>query len=196
MYICLLGACLVGISQQTFFSYLMNFVIKTLGFGDGFVVPMAVIIPGAAVMTGIMGVLFDRFGRARFYLPLLLSAIVGILSFYSLQYVEGALFSILLFGGGVLMMGGLLSLSGALTAAFQDYIPTGYTGRFQGVRMCFTVLLPMIVGPIISLCIGLDAMGINGADFMPTYNIFLAAAVVAVPAVIPLLLLMKGEGRK
>jgi hypothetical protein len=39
-------------------------------------------------------------------------------------------------------------------------------------------------------------MGINGADFMPTYNIFLAAAVVAVPAVIPLLLLMKGEGRK
>jgi hypothetical protein len=62
--------------------------------------------------------------------------------------------------------------------------------------MCFTVLLPMIVGPIISLCIGLDAMGINGADFMPTYSIFLAAAVVAVPAAIPLLLLMRRESRK
>ena len=195
MYVCLLGACLVGISQQTFFSYLMNFVIKTLGFGDGFVLPMAVIIPGAAVMTGVMGVLFDRFGRARFYLPLLLAGTLGILSFYSLQFVEGFLFSLLLFGGGVLMMGGLLSLTGALTAAFQDYIPTGYTGRFQGVRMCFTVLLPMIVGPIISLCIGLDAMGINGADFMPTYHIFLAAAVVAVPAAIPLLLLTKKEKR-
>ena len=195
MYVCLPGACLVGISQQTFFSYLMNFVIKTLGFGDGFVLPMAVIIPGAAVMTGVMGVLFDHFGRARFYLPLLLAATLGILSFYSLQFVEGFLFSLLLFGGGVLMMGGLLSLTGALTAAFQDCIPTGYTGRFQGVRMCFTVLLPMIVGPIISLCIGLDAMGINGADFIPTYHIFLAAAVVAVPAAIPLLLLTKKEKR-
>ena len=39
----------------------------------------------------------------------------------------------------------------------------------------------------------MDAMGMNGADFMPTYNIFLAAAIVAVPAAIPLLLLMKGE---
>jgi hypothetical protein len=115
---------------------------------------------------------------------------------YLLQFLGGGAQTAVLYIGGVLMMGGLLSLSGALTAAFQDYIPTGYTGRFQGVRMCFTVLLPMIVGPIISLCIGLDAMGINGADFMPTYNIFLAAAVVAVPAVIPLLLLMKGEGRK
>lgn len=193
MYVCLAGAALVGISQQTFFSYLINFVVTTLGFGDGFVIPMAVIIPGAAIFTGLMGVLYDRFGRFHFYLPLLGTAIIGILSFYCLQFTEGVLFSLLLFGGGVLMMGSLLSLTGALTAAFQDYIPAGYTGRFQGVRMCFTVLIPMIVGPIISLCIGLDAMGINGESFTPPYAIFLAAAIVALPAAIPLLLLRKRE---
>ena len=154
---------------------------------------MAVIIPGAAIFTGLMGVLYDRFGRFHFYLPLLGTAIIGILSFYCLQFTEGVLFSLLLFGGGVLMMGSLLSLTGALTAAFQDYIPAGYTGRFQGVRMCFTVLIPMIVGPIISLCIGLDAMGINGESFTPPYAIFLAAAIVALPAAIPLLLLRKRE---
>ena len=193
MYVCLAAACLVGIAQQTFFSYLMNFVIRTLGYGDGFVVPVAVIIVGAAVMTGVCGVLFDKIGRRHFYLPLLLLVILGTLSMYLLQFVGGALATALLFGGGVLMMGSILSLTGALTATFQDHIPLGCEGRFQGVRMCFTVLIPMIVGPIISMCIGLDAMGLNGADFAPTYTIFLAASIVAVPAAIPLLVLRRAE---
>ena len=195
MYVCLAGACLVGIAQQTFFSYLMNFVIRTLGYGDRFVIPVAVIIVGAAVMTGLCGVLFDKCGRRHFYLPLLLLVILGTLSMYLLKFVGGGFATVLLFGGGMLMMGAILSLTGALTAAFQDYIPIGCEGRFQGVRMCFTVLLPMIVGPIISMCIGLNAMGLNAADFVPTFEIFLAASIVAVPAAIPLLFLRRAEGR-
>ncbi len=187
MYVCLAAACIVGIAQQTFFSYLINFVVRTLGFGDGFVIPMAVIIVGAAVMTGACGVLYDRIGRKHFYLPLLALVILGTLSMYLLRFLEGAAISAVLFVGGTLMMGAILSLTGALTAAFQDYIPKGFEGRFQGVRMCFTVLIPMIVGPIISMCIGLDAMGLNGADFAPTYEIFLAASIVAIFAVIPLI---------
>ena len=186
MYVCLSTACIVGISQQTFFSYLMNFVIRTLGFGDGFVIPVAVIIVGAAVLTGICGVLLDRFGRKRFYFPLLVLTVVGTLSMYLLRFLSGGALTLVLYVGGILMMGGVLSLTGALTAAFQDYIPKGYEARFQGVRMCFMVLIPMIVGPIISLIIGLDAMGLNGADFAPTYEIFLAAAIVAVLAAVPL----------
>lgn len=188
MYVCLAAACIVGIAQQTFFSYLMNFVIRTLGYGDGFVIPVAVIILGAALLTGGCGVLFDRFGRKHFYLPLLLLVVVGTLSMYLLKFMKGGAATVVLYVGGVIMMGAILSLTGALTAAFQDYIPGGYEGRFQGVRMCFIVLVPMIIGPIISMCIGLDAMGMNGADFAPTYEIFLAAAIVALPAAVPLLL--------
>ena len=183
-YLCLAAACLVGISQQTFFSYLINFVVKTLGYGDGFVIPMAVIIVGAAAVTGVVGFLGDRFGRRRFYFPLLAAACLGILSMYLLQFIGGS--PAILYSGGVLMMGGILALTGLLSAAFQDHIPRGFEGRFQGVRMTFTVLIPMIVGPIISLIIGLDAMGMNGADFTPTYAIFLAAAVVGVLAAVPL----------
>ena len=84
------------------------------------------------------------------------------------------------------MMGGVLALTGLLSAAFQDLIPTGCEGRFQGVRMCFTVLLPMIVGPLISLAIGLDAMGMNGDAFVPPYSIFLAGAIIAATAAVPL----------
>ena len=195
MYVTLTATCLVAVSQQTFFSYLINFVIKTLGFGDGFVIPMAVIIVGAAAVTGAFGAFFDRCGRKRFYLPLLLLTILGTLSFYLLKFVQGGVRTAVLYIGGIAMMGGILALTGALQSAFQDYIPAGCEGRFQGVRMCFSVLIPMIVGPIISMLIGLDAMGMNGEDFAPTFEIFLAAAIVAVFAVIPLLAVRRDAER-
>lgn len=195
LYVCLATSCIVGISQQTFFSYLINFVIQTLGYGDGFVIPMAVIIVGAAVLTGVCGALTDRFGRRSFYIPLLLCAIVGTFAMYLLQFLSGGAQAAVLYIGGVLMMGAILALGGALSSAFQDYIPRGYEGRFQGVRMCFTVLIPMIVGPIISLCIGLDAMGMNGENFTPPYAIFLAATVVAIFALIPICFVRRDADR-
>lgn len=195
MYVCLLTVCIVGISQQTFFSYLMNFVIVTLGYGDGFVVPVAAIILGAAAITGIVGVLSDRFGRKHFYLPLFVGAILGTFSLYCLQYLGGATQAAVLYIGGILMLGSVLALGATLSASFQDYIPRGCEGRFQGVRMCFTVLVPMIVGPVISLCIGLDAMGMNGAEFTPPYAIFLAATLVAIPALPTLLLVRRDADR-
>ncbi len=193
LYITLIAACLIGIAQQTFFSYLINFLIITLGLGDGFVIPMAVIIVGSAVVTGVLGFLFDKFGRKRFYYPMLLMTIVGILSFFSLQFLDGGLRTAVLFIGGIVMMGGILSLIGAFNANFQDYIPEGSQGRFQGVRMCFTVLIPMIIGPIISLILGLDAMGLNGSDFVPPYTLFAAAAVVAALSAIPITIIRKAS---
>lgn len=193
LYICLAAACLIGIAQQTFFSYLINFLSITLELGDGFVVPMAVIIVLSAAFTGLFGALSDRFDRARFRIPLIIITVVGIASFYLLQYMQGALKTAVIYFGGTLMMGGILSLTGSFTSTFQDYIPTGCEGRYQGVRMCFMVLIPMIVGPIISLLIGLDAMGLNGSDFVPPYSVFLAAAIVASLAAIPALMMNKME---
>ncbi|MBQ7058068.1 MAG: MFS transporter [Firmicutes bacterium] len=191
IYVCLAAACIIGIAQQTFFSYLINFLIVTLGLGDSFVIPMAVIIVGAAVFTAVMGILFDKFGRKHFYYPLLIIMILGILSFWALQFTDGAVKTVVLYLGGVLMMGGILSLTGAFTSSFQDYLPEGTEGRFQGIRMCFMVLIPMIIGPIISLMIGLDAMGMNGENFVPPYAMFLAAAIVALLAALPIWLVRK-----
>ena len=193
LYVCLLAYCLVGIAQQTFFSYLINFVVVTLGFGDGFVIPMAVIIVGAAAVTGACGFLSDRYGKKRFYYPLLAAAVLGMLLMYLLRFLDGTPRTLLLYIGGILMMGGILALTGTLTATFQDRIPKGYEGRFQGVRMCFTVLIPMIIGPIVSLLIGLDAMGLNGENFTPPYAIFLAGAIIGSLAAFPLFFVQRKE---
>jgi MFS family permease len=195
MYVCLAATCVVGISQQTFFSYLINFIVETLGFGDGFIIPMAVIIVGAAVVAGVMGFLYDKVGRKHFFVPLLAVLIVSTLALYLIKFAEGTVRVAVAYVAGVLMMGSVLSLSSALNASFQDYIPTGYEGRFQGVRMCFTVLIPMIVGPLISMGIGLDAMGMNGDSFKPPFEIFLAASIVAVLAFVPIFFVRKDATR-
>ncbi len=198
LYIALAAYCVVAIAQQTFFSYLINFVQVTLGYGDGFIVPMAVVIVGAAVVTGVLGVAFDKVGRKHFYFPLLVGVILGCLSFYLARFVPiGGGRDALVYIGGIVMMGSILSLTGALGATFQDNIPEGCEGRFQGVRMCFTVLVPMIIGPIVSLIIGLDAMGINSAEnFTPPYEIFLAAAIIAAIGFIPLYFVRKSHSAK
>lgn len=196
LYVALTASCIVGIAQQTFFSYLINFVTVTLGLGDGFVIPLAVIIVASAVFTGVCGMMYDKFGRKKFYIPLLIIMILSTLSLYLIKFTNGgAGMQAILYVGGIFMMGAILSLGGALGATFQDYIPKGYEGRFQGVRMCFSVLIPMIVGPIISMIIGLDAMGMNGANFVPPYEIFLAAAVISVFAIIPIIFVIKDSTR-
>lgn len=197
LYVTLTASCIIGIAQQTFFSYLINFVTVTLGLGDGFVIPLAVIIVASAVFTGVCGMMYDKFGRKKFYIPLLVIMILSTLSLYLIKFTPqgSAGMQAILYIGGIFMMGAILSLGGALGATFQDYIPTGYEGRFQGVRMCFSVLIPMIIGPIISMIIGLDAMGMNGADFVPPYEIFLAAAIISVFAIIPIIFVIKDSSR-
>ncbi len=195
LYVTLIAACLVGIAQQTFYSYLINFLIITLGLGDGFVIPMAVIILGSAIVTGIFGFMFDKYGRKRFYYPVLLMTVLGILSFFCIQYFSGTARNLILYVGGIVMMGGLLSVLAALNANFQDLIPENSQGRLQGVRMCFTVLIPMIIGPIISLILGLDAMGINGSDFVPPFSLYAAAAIVATIAFIPVTVIRRNAAR-
>lgn len=195
LYVCLATSCILGISQQTFFSYLINFVQNTLELGDNFVVPLAVVIIGAAVFTGVMGVLFDKLGRKHFYLPLLTVIVACTLIVYLMEFMPKAAWLPVLYVAGIFMLGSILSLSAALMASFQDYIPTGTEGRFQGVRMCFNVLLPMIIGPLITLIIGLSDVDTSAAGFKPPFKIFLAASIVAVLAFLPLYFVRKDSDR-
>ena len=195
MYVCLSALCLIGIAQQTFMSYLFSFVNVTLGITD-YLVPLAVVIILSAAITGGMGVLFDKFGRKNFYLPLVAVVVVGTLIVYLMKFMSQSAYLPLLYVGGTIMLGTMLCLAGGLTAAFQDYIPKGFEGRFQGVRMCFTVLIPMIIGPLITLAIGINSFdSMDSATTKPPFEIFLAAAIIALLAFIPVFFVRKDADR-
>lgn len=76
-----------------------------------------------------------------------------------------------------------------------DSYPEGDVGKFQGVRMVFMVLLPMVIGPPIGATI-IRAFGIPTVDgFIPTPEIFIIGGIIASLAVIPILFIKKSEGR-
>ncbi len=196
MYVTLSAMCILGIAQQTFMSYLINFIEKTLGITN-YILPLGIIIVGAAILTGLGGVLFDKFGRKHTYFPLLTLIVVGALIIYLMEFMPKSSYETILIVLGIVLMGGILCMGGALASSFQDYIPKGYEGRFQGVRMCFTVLVPMIIGPIISLAIGINSFDPLDpvAKNQPPFLLFLAAAIIAVFAAVPIFFIRKDADR-
>ena len=81
-------------------------------------------------------------------------------------------------------------------AAVKDFIPEGKAGLFQGIRMIFAVMLPMIIGPVIGdmACQHAAQTIINevGAEvIVPAKDMFLWAGVVCIFALVPLYFLIK-----
>lgn len=195
MYVTLAVVCLLGIAQQTFMSYLINFIANTLGITN-YIVPLAAIIVVGAVITGVLGVFFDKIGRKKFYFPLLAILIVGAIVVYCMEFMPQNAYLPILIVGGIILLGAMLALGGALTSTFQDYIPKGAEGRFQGVRMIFTVLIPMVLGIAIAQVVGINSLDAHDAgQTTPPFELFLAAAVIVALAAIPLFFVFKDADR-
>ncbi len=191
MFVCLLCLCLLGIAQQTFMSYIISFITVTLGITD-YALPFGIVVVASALITAFAGVLYDKFGRKHFYIPLAIFAAVGTFLIYAMKFMDSSAYLPMLYLGGVIMLGANLSLYGGLQATFQDYIPKGMEGRFQGVRMCFMVLIPMIVGPLISLSVGVNSFdNMDAGVSAPPFEFFLIAAIVVVISIIPLAIVRK-----
>ena len=87
-----------------------------------------------------------------------------------------------------------------LSGVIRDHTPAGKAGHFQGIRMIFGVLLPMIFGPAIGAAVirGSDStyVDLGVVKTVPTPSIFLAAAIVLLLILPPVLALKKKEGTK
>jgi hypothetical protein len=96
--------------------------------------------------------------------------------------------TLILFGiGGFIMITGFIFISALSGAITRDYTPKSDTGKLQGVRIIFSVLIPMLAGPTIGNAInkarniplvdgGADAMT---TEFIPAPEIFLAASLIS-----------------
>ena len=79
-----------------------------------------------------------------------------------------------------------------LNSTVRDYTPEDKTGLFQGIRMIFFVLIPMIVGPSIGDRVCKAYAGDDGlSNYEPCAQMFLAAAIVALLVLIPCIILRK-----
>ena len=98
---------------------------------------------------------------------------------------------------GCVMMSGYMLVTAILSGVIRDHTPAGKAGHFQGIRMIFGVLLPMILGPAIGAAVirGSDStyVDLGVVKTVPTPSIFLAAAVVLLLILPPVLALRKKE---
>ncbi len=197
LYVVLITVCIIGVSQQVFMAYLLNFIINTLGITN-YIPPFAIVIVLSAAITGLMGIVFDKKGRKPFYIPCIIIVSISLLVIYLMKFMPQSTYLPLLLTGGSIMLGATLTINTGLMSAFQDYLPKGYEGRFQGVRMCFIVLLPMIIGPLVSLALGINTLSASGDTSgltKPPFEFFLAASIISVFALVPVIFVVKDADR-
>ena len=80
---------------------------------------------------------------------------------------------------------GYFLMSVIATAMFKNLTPEESRGKFEGVRMVFVVLLPMIIGPQIGSAL-IDAYGIAPI-------LYIVTGIVGLLAYIPIVLIKKTE---
>ena len=91
---------------------------------------------------------------------------------------------------------GFIIMTIQLNAAIKDFIPVGKAGLFQGIRMIFVVLIPMVAGPALGdlACRNSAVKYTNeyGVEtLVPSSSMFLYAAIVAVFVFLPLIFLIR-----
>ena len=188
LYLSLAGMCVFSIAVQVFFPYLIIYMQHYLMLQNYAIVLGAVLLVASAV-TLIFGQFIDRFGKLRFAVPAAFVMLAGLIAMY---YARGMGWVI---PCGMIMMSGYMLLSSALNAQMRELTPADQAGHFQGIRMIFSVMVPMIIGPFIGAAViregGATYVDLGQVKTVPKPAIFLGAAVVLTLLAIPLFLLSR-----
>ena len=198
-YVCLLIVVIYGIACQIFLPYMIIYMREYLGFTD---IEYSVVFGGAIALGAVINILVtriaERFNKITLYYVAASVMAAGLLAMYFSKGM-GKTLDLVCFGiAGLVMITGYILVAALTGSTLRDYTPDGVAGKLQGVRMVFSVLIPMLIGPFIGNSIN-KAMNIPmketaGADLMttsyvPAPEIFLAAAICSaiMLALIPLL---------
>ncbi len=189
LYISLIIILIYGVALQVFMPYLIIYMKTYLGFS---VLEYSLVF-GLAILLG-AGVnlyltrLSDK--KSKTHMLYIASAIftVGILGMYFAKGMD-KIALIIVFGiFGFIMITGNILLSALVGSLVRDYTPEGEVGKLQGVRMVFSVLIPMIAGPLIGNAINkarniplpdLDSADVMTTEYIPAPEIFLASAIIS-----------------
>lgn len=200
LYLILSSICIFNIAFQVFFPYLfvyLQYVVLADSANSALLSPISpalIIVAVVAIIAIVAGIviLMKLSNKNKFlgFIPGVILLILGLIVFSS-----GTSLYIILAGLAPTLIGYLV-LTIQLNASIRDFTPPEKTGLFQGIRMIFVVLLPMVVGPMIGdiACRNAGAIYTNeyGVEtIVPDATMFVYSAIIAVLVFIPLLLLKK-----
>jgi MFS family permease len=192
LYLSFAAFCLFSVAVQVFFPFLIIYIQYYLGIMD-YALVLGVVLILASVASVLSGKWIDRFGKLRFTVPAAAVMLAGLIGMFFVRSQIGVMIA------GTVMMSGYMMLTATLSANIRDWTPTDKVGHFQGIRMIFQVLLPMIIGPNIGAAVirsnPMTYEDLGQIKTVPTPGIYLAAAVVLLLIAVPVLLLKKRARR-
>lgn len=193
LYLALAALGVYCMSQQVYMPYLIIYIQRFLGYTD-----YTLLLGGVLVVSSLLSVLagrpIDRLGKLRCLLP---AAAVGFVGLVLMYFARSQLFVLL---AGIVMLSGGMVVSACVGGLIRDYTPEGKAGLFQGIRIVFQVLLPMVTGPYIGAAVirgtGMTYEELGTVKQVPTAEIFLAAGAALLLLLLPALLLKRKEAAR
>ena len=190
LYISLAALAIYSMSQQVYMPYLIIYIQRFLGITD-YVILLGGVLILSSVVSVLLGKTVDKYGKLRCLTPAAAVGFVGLV----LMYLARSQWFV--FVAGVVMLGGGMVVAACCQGLIRDYTPQGKAGLFQGIRILFQVLIPMVTGPFIGVAVirntGMTYEDLGTVKQVPTAEIFLAAAIVLLLLVVPVRLLKKKE---
>lgn len=198
LYLILSSGCLFNCAFQVFFPYLFIYfgsVVIPANEGVNFL-SAGVIIPAViAVIVIVVGIIFfmNLAGKNKSlaFIVCVLLLVGGLLIMSTTKNIIGIIVGI------APTLIGYIVITTQFAANVRDNIPQDKVGLFQGIRMIFLVLIPMVVGPTLGNIAAKNSDVTymeNGAEkVLPTEAMFLYAAVVAALIFIPMLAFLKKD---
>lgn len=187
------------IGFNVYFAHMGNYMLHYLGFnesdmgliqGVGLILAMLMVIPAV--------ILINRKKTPVVCLAAIIVAIAGLLWIYFMVSPDTvdpstafAAKNIPLIVGVFLVGTGYVVILQTTTVWAKALYPADSKGQFEGVRILFFVLIPMVIGSLIATPVirssGLQIQGEAGMEYIPNENIFLVGAIISVFAIVPLI---------
>ena len=190
LYLSFAAFCLFSVAVQVFFPYLIIYIQNYLGITD-YAIVLGVVLILASVVSVVSGRFIDRLGKLRFVFPAAAVMLAGLVGMFFVRGSVGVMIA------GTVMMSGYMMMTSALGANIRDWTPADKAGHFQGIRMIFAVLLPMVTGPAIGAAVIKNGAStyveLGQVKTVPTPGIYLAAAAVLLLTFVPVLVLRRKE---
>ena len=198
LYLSLVAFCFAIIAFQVFYPYLLTYVQYVVIPDNGGVeniLKAPVIITAVVVLAIVLALIVAmlKLSTKKKGICLIIGVVVLVLGFFLLS-TSTNIYVILISIVPVVLGNALVNI--LFSATVKDFIPEGKSGLFQGIRMIFVLMLPMIIGPYLgeTACKYAAQTIINEANaevIVPAKDMFLWAGIVTVLALIPLYFLLK-----
>ena len=193
LYLVLVTFAIFSIGIQVFMPYMMVYIQQVLNIKDmNFTITLGVVLILASIITVVFGLFMDKIGKNKIIIPAICVAVLGGISMFFAKNMVGVMIA------GTVLMSGYMIGTAVLGAKVRDYTPPKEVGLFQGIRMIFLVMIPMVTGPYI----GQGVSYINKVEYtnefgrlviQPNAFIFLFAGIVLSLAIIPTIFVIRKE---